>query len=36
MSEEPHSPLSAADRYHVGIVADDPAATMAQLTDVLG
>ncbi|HUN34812.1 MAG TPA: VOC family protein [Trebonia sp.] len=36
MSEEPDSPLSAADQYHVGIVADDPVATMAQLTEVLG
>ncbi|HEY6791160.1 MAG TPA: VOC family protein [Trebonia sp.] len=36
MIEESGSPLSAADQYHVGIVADDPAATMAQLTQLLG
>jgi hypothetical protein len=28
--------LAAADQYHVGIVSDDPAATMAQLSEVLG
>jgi hypothetical protein len=44
MSEEHGSPpgaapgtaLNAADQYHVGIVVDDPAATMAQLTELLG
>lgn len=36
MSEEPASLLSAADQYHAGIVVDDPVATMAQLTDMLG
>lgn len=36
MREEPTSLLSAADQYHAGIVVDDPVATMAQLTDVLG
>lgn len=36
MSEESDSSLSAADQYHVGIIADDPAATMAQLTELLG
>jgi hypothetical protein len=36
MIRESGSPLSAADQYHVGIVADDPAATMAQLTQILG
>jgi catechol 2,3-dioxygenase-like lactoylglutathione lyase family enzyme len=28
--------LAAADLYHVGIVSDDPAATMAWLSEVLG
>jgi hypothetical protein len=28
--------LAAADQYHAGIVSDDPAATMAQLSEVLG
>lgn len=33
----PPAPLLAAvDQYHVGIVSDDPAATMAWLTGVLG
>jgi catechol 2,3-dioxygenase-like lactoylglutathione lyase family enzyme len=36
MSEESDSPLSVADQYHAGIVVADPAATMAQLTDLLG
>jgi hypothetical protein len=36
MTEEQDSPLRAADQYHVGIVVDDPAATMAQLTELLG
>jgi hypothetical protein len=36
MTEEPSSLLSAADQYHAGIVVDDPVATMAQLTDLLG
>jgi catechol 2,3-dioxygenase-like lactoylglutathione lyase family enzyme len=36
MNEECGSPLNAADHYHIGIVADDPAATMAQLTQLLG
>jgi hypothetical protein len=36
MIEESGSPLDSADQYHVGIVADDPAATMAQLTRLLG
>jgi hypothetical protein len=36
MKQESDSPLGAADQYHVGIISDDPAATMAQLTDLLG
>jgi hypothetical protein len=36
MIEEQDSPLGVADQYHVGIVVDDPAATMAQLTGLLG
>jgi hypothetical protein len=36
MIRESDSQLNAADQYHVGIVADDPAATMAQLTQLLG
>src|SRR5579862_9296441 len=44
VSEELDSPTSAvttaviaaADQYHAGIVVDDPAATMAQLTELLG
>ena len=36
MNEESSSPLNVADQYHVGIVADDPAATMAQLSQLLG
>jgi len=28
--------LDAEDHYHVGIVSDDPAATMARLTELLG
>jgi hypothetical protein len=36
MNEESGSPLNAADQYHVGIISDDPAATMAQLTELLG
>jgi Glyoxalase/Bleomycin resistance protein/Dioxygenase superfamily len=36
MSEEPTSLLSPGDQYHVGIVVDDPAAIMAELTSVLG
>jgi hypothetical protein len=36
MNEEQDSLLSAGDQYHVGIVVDDPAATMAQLTGLLG
>jgi hypothetical protein len=36
MAEESGSLPRAADQYHVGIIADDPAATMAQLTQLLG
>jgi catechol 2,3-dioxygenase-like lactoylglutathione lyase family enzyme len=36
VTEESGSPLNAADQYHVGLVVDDPLATMAQLTDLLG
>ena len=37
MAESERGPLiAAADQYHVGIIVDDPAATMAKLTDLLG
>jgi hypothetical protein len=37
MAEGDQGPLlNAEDQYHVGIVSDDPAATMARLTDLLG
>lgn len=37
MAEEQQGPLiPAASQYHAGIVSDDPAATMAQLSDLLG
>jgi len=37
MAEGDQGPLlNAEDQYHVGIVSDDPAATMARLTESLG
>ena len=37
MAEEQPGPLiPAASQYHAGIVSDDPAATMAQLSGLLG
>jgi hypothetical protein len=37
MADEQQGPLiRAADQYHAGIVSDDPAATMAQLSELLG
>lgn len=37
MAEGDQGPLlNAEDQYHVGIVSDDPAATMARLTGLLG
>jgi hypothetical protein len=32
----PDAPLRAEDNYHVGIVVDDPAATMKQLSSLFG